>query len=246
MRTTLYFPMIVTALSSLGCSNGGPVPQPDAELVQYRAGAEGFLCHPPAGARVPGIILIHGDRGLTSFERQQAQRLARKGFVVLAVDLYRGKVMHDVEDAHIMDRGLPEEQVLADLKAAADFLDKRPDVLPGQLGVLGWDMGCGYALDATRHDSRIRAVVACEGRLITDPELIRPMQASVFAVFAGKDAGVDATTIAQFRAAMQKAGKRVVDVKVVSNVEHGFLSSEDPAANTAWQEIDVFLESELK
>jgi carboxymethylenebutenolidase len=214
-------------------------------MIEYRPGVRGFFCRPAPGGAVPGIILIHGDRGLTDFEKGQARRLARKGFAVLAVDLYRGKVMNDVEDAHIMDRGLPEEEVLADLKAAADFLEKRPDVRRDSLGVLGWDMGCGYALDAARHDPRLRAAVVCEGRLSTDPELLRPMRATVLAVFAGKDEGVDARTIAQFRTAMAKADRRVIDVKVVPDVGHGFLASDDATAAAAWQEIDEFLRAEL-
>ena len=214
----------------LGCSSGKtPVTEesgPISETISYPSGKDsvsGFLWRPAREGKYPGLLLIHDDFGLTGWVKDQAKRLAAQDYVVLAVDLYRGEVVSDLLDAHIMDRGLPEDRVYGDLKAAVDYLARRNDVRAGRFGVVGWDMGGGYALDAAIRDPRLLAVVTCYGRLTTDAQTLAPMKASVFCIFAGKDKGISPETIEQFRAAMNKAGKRA-GMRVYPECAHGFLN----------------------
>jgi carboxymethylenebutenolidase len=210
---------------------------------------------PPDRKPRPALVLIHADRGLTDWEKEQARRLAGKGYVVLAVDLYRGATTPDVMDAHIMGRALPDDRVMADLKSAVDLLAGLRWVRHAAIGVIGWDIGGGYALDAALRDRRLRAVVVCYGRLTTDPALLAPLQAPVLGIFAGKDEGISAKTIDQFRAAMRKAGKRVAGTDVYPTCGHGFMDPASPensappdtaAVADAWDKIDTFLAAELK
>ncbi|HJT76501.1 MAG TPA: alpha/beta fold hydrolase, partial [Gemmataceae bacterium] len=142
-------------------------------VVSYPSGkdtVQGFVYRPAEPGAFPAVVLVHGDFGLTHAVEDQAVRLARRGYVVLAVDLYRGKAPADLMEAHILSR-LPDDQALADVRAAVDYLTGRDDVRGDRVGILGWDMGGGYALDAALQDGRLRAVVTCYGRLTTDPEL---------------------------------------------------------------------------
>lgn len=221
------------------------------ENVSYPSGREtvqGILCRPAGAGPFPAVVVIHDDYGLTDWVKEQAQHLANRGFVAVAVDLYRGQGAADLMDAHILSRGLPDDQVQADLKAAVDYLGQRAEVRADAVGVLGWDIGGGYALDAALQDPRLRAVVTCYGRPTTDPALLRPLNAPVLAIYAGKDEGIPAETVAQFRAAVQKAGKRVT-IEVYPASGHGFLNPAggvaDPAAADAWNKIDAFLAAEL-
>jgi carboxymethylenebutenolidase len=230
---------------------------PLREAVAYPSGKEtvhGVVCHPAEEGTFPAVVLVHGDFGLTDYVKDQAERLARRGYVVLAVDLYRGEAPADLMDAHIMSR-LPDDQALADLRAAVDYLAGRSDVRGDRVGILGWELGGGYALDAAQHDGRLHAVVTCYGRLTTDPNLLKPLGASVFGIFAGKDEGISADTIAQFRAAMAKAGKRVAGIHVYPDCGNGFLDPAAPGATgpaadaaraDAWDKIDAYLDAELK
>jgi carboxymethylenebutenolidase len=254
---------LVPLLLFLGC-NGGPappaVPEPVAsvEEVKYRPGKEPArgLLHRPAGkGPFPALVVVHGDFGPTAWVRDQAQRLADRGYVALAVDLYRGEVVTDLMEAHIMDRGLPEDRVLADLKAAVDYLAGRPEVRGDAVGIIGWGMGGGYALDAALADPRVRAVVTCYGRLTTDAKALAPLNAAVLGVFGGKDEGIPPATIEQFRAAMKRAGKRLAGVHVYQARGHGFMDPTGPAAPgaaaaeataDAWGHIETFLAAELK
>jgi carboxymethylenebutenolidase len=214
----------------------------------------GLLYRPAGQGPFPALVVIHEDHGLTDWVKEQAKRLCDKGYVVLAVDLYRGQVVTDVLDAHIMDRGLPEDRVLADLKAAVDYLAGRKDVRASALGVIGWGMGGGYALDAAVRDPRLRAAVVCYGRLTTDPALLASLRASVLGIFAGKDEGISPETIDQFRAAMQKAGKRVADTRIYPACGHGFMNPSSPytsgappaeAIADAWNKLEAYLDAEL-
>jgi carboxymethylenebutenolidase len=214
------------------------------------------VLHRPAGAGpFPALVVLHGDFGLSDGVKLQARRLAEMGYVTLAPDLYRGERPGELLDAHIMDRGVPEDRVQADMKGAVDYLSARPDVRKDAVGVIGWDSGGGHALDAAIHEPRLRAVVVCYGRLTTDPELLAPMKASVLGLFAGKDEGITPETIESFRKAMTKAGKRVADLHVYPDCGPGFMSPR-PSTNDvpgppedvadAWSRVEAYLSAELK
>jgi carboxymethylenebutenolidase len=253
MRSLLLCLFLVLA----GC---GPVGQraPAIETVTYRTGGEtvcGFLCRPADKGPFPAVVVVHGDFGLTDGVKETARRLAMEGYVTLAVDLYRGQVVTDLLDAHIMDRGLSENRVQTDLQSAVDYLAERADVRNDALGIVGWETGGGYALDAAVGDPRLRAVVTCCGRLTTDPALLAPLNASVLGLFAGKDEGITPRTIAQFRAAMETAGKRSAGIHLYPACEHGFMDTSalqptgaetDQAQADAWMKIRNYLADELK
>ena len=265
-RSLLVLLLCLTA-SALGCQPSAVAPAPPAaatitttDLVLDSPGGpcRGKLVAPAAGnagpVQRPGLLLIHEDHGLTEWELEQARRFANDGYVVFAVDLYGGQKVDSVMDAHIMERGLPEDRVLATFKTAVDYLARSPIVRADQLGVIGWDIGGGYALDAARNDSRLKACVICYGRVVTDPALLAPLQASVLGIFAGKDEGISDETVAAFKKALLQAGKKGA-VKVFVNSNHGFMNPASPeagglvdtrASQSAWEAIQSFLAAELK
>jgi carboxymethylenebutenolidase len=202
----------------------------------------------------PGLLLLHEDHGLTDWEVEQGRKLAEAGYIVLAVDLYGGQKVDSVMDAHIMGRAMPEDAVMATLEAAVDELAARPEVDKSRIGVIGWDMGGGYALDIARRDSRLQACVICYGTVATDPKLLRGMHASVLGIFAGKDEGIGDETVTAFRKALTAAGKKQ-EIKIFPDSPHGFMNPASPeaggkadpqAAQAAWDAILAFLATELK
>jgi carboxymethylenebutenolidase len=203
---------------------------------------------------LPALLVVHGDFGLTPWVRQQATALAGKGYRVLAIDLYGGELPKTVEEAHILERGLEDDKVLAQLRVAVDYLSNHPGVRKDAIGILGWDMGGGFALEAAIGDNRLRAVVVCYGRLPTQAETLAKLQAPVLGLFAGKDEGLPKSTIDQFQKAMAKAGKKAT-VHIYPNCESGFLDADNPGLKMrpaakdvadAWSRIDQFLTAELK
>jgi len=205
-------------------------PPPVQETVSYLdadKNVRGYLCRPAGVGPYLAVLLIHDRMGLTDAIKDAAFRLARQDYVVLAVDLYRGERP---------GRELVKERVVADLKAAADYLCQREDVQPEQqvgekkrlhvLGGVGLGIGGSYALEAALRDPRLRALALCYCSLPTDAKQLATLEASVFAIFAGKDKSVPSETIAQFTQAMNEAGKQLYGVRVYGECPHGFL---DPA-----------------
>jgi carboxymethylenebutenolidase len=230
-----------------------PPPAP-VRLLTGKGEPWGVLHRPAGHGPFPALVLVHGDFGLTDAVKSEAERLAGRGYVVLAVDLYHGEAVGDLMEAHIMSR-MEDGPVLADLKGAVDYLIALPNVRGDAVGILGWDMGGGYALDAAIADPRLHAVVVCYGRLTTDAELLASLQAPVLGIFAGQDEGITPQTIEQFRAAMTKAGKRVAGLHVYPKCPKDFLdpkgasapqSPEAEARADTRAKIEAFLDAELR
>jgi carboxymethylenebutenolidase len=256
MRVLLALPLLLPLPVLAGSQ--AEAPGVKAETVTYRAGKDTVraLRFLPAGkGPFPAVIVVHGDFGVTKWVKEQARRFAEKGYAALAVDLYRGDVAKDVEEAHILERGLDESRARTDLRAAVDYLAGLPEVRKDRIGILGWDMGGGHALEAAARDRRLRALVTCYGRLVTDPARLAGLQAPVLGIFAGKDEGIPPETIKRFRAALEKAGKRVAGLHVYPDCENGFLDPGSPylsappraaAVADAWRRIDQYFTAELK
>ena len=122
---------------------------PKTEMIQIPNGTEqlsGYLATPENPGHYPALVVVHEWWGLTDWVKDETQKLAEQGYVALAVDLYRGKVTSDPEEAHELMRGLPEDRAISDLKAAFNYLNTRKDVERGHVGSIGWCMGGGFSL----------------------------------------------------------------------------------------------------
>src|SRR5574341_2062631 len=78
-------------------------PAVKTQMVQYQSGDEtvnGFLAMPEGKGPFPAIIVIHEWWGLNDWVKESAKKFADKGYLALAIDLYRGKVATDAEVAH--------------------------------------------------------------------------------------------------------------------------------------------------
>jgi carboxymethylenebutenolidase len=174
--------------------------------------------------------------GLTDGIKDETFRLAREGYVALAVDLYRGHTAKTIQEAEHLAGELPKERALHDLKEAVDYLCQRDEVRPEQvveqnktsmvLGVIGLGMGGALAFEAALADSRLRALVTCYGRLPTEIKRLAPLKAPVFGILAGKDKNTAPEMISQFTKLMREVGKPIFGLKEYSDSPYGFL---DPA-----------------
>lgn len=226
--------------------------------VSFPAGGEtvhGLLYLPSEGGAHavphPGLVVIHEWWGLNDWIKQQAQHFAKQGYVVLAVDLYRGKVATDAETAHELMRGLPQDRGVRDLTSAADWLAHRKDVDPQRIGAIGWCMGGGYAVQLAVADPTLRAVVINYGSLPTDKTALERIHAAVLGNFGGQDRGITPDDVHAFAAAMQAVGKPV-DVKIYPDAGHAFENPNNtggyraPDAQDAQQRYDRFLAEQLR
>lgn len=121
------------------------------QTVQYKSGDDtvmAYLAMPDGEGPFPALIVIHEWWGLNDWVKQNADELARRGYVALAIDLYRGHVATTSEEAHEIMRGLPEDRAAKDLKAAFGYLGELTAVSRQRIGSIGWCMGGGFSLAA--------------------------------------------------------------------------------------------------
>ena len=124
-------------------------PAVTAEDVEFAGPASkvfGYLAAPKTGGPVPGVIVVHEIFGLNDHIRDVARRLAKVGYLALAPDLVsrEGGTAASSNVIGALTSG-PVEDRVADLRASADFLRRRP-AFRGSLGVTGFCFGGGMTL----------------------------------------------------------------------------------------------------
>jgi fermentation-respiration switch protein FrsA (DUF1100 family) len=114
----------------------------------------GRLHLPAGGAPAPAIVVVPPWLNVKEqVAANYAAALAKRGFVALAFDFrYWGE-----SDGQPREWESPEAKV-ADLKAAVTFTSRQPEVLQGQVGVLGVCFGAGYAMQASIDEPAIRSL----------------------------------------------------------------------------------------
>lgn len=223
------------------------------EVVHYQAGAEtisGYLAVPAGQGPFPAIIMIHEWWGLNDWVKQNADQFASKGYVVLAVDIYRGKVATQAEEAHELMRGVPEDRAESDLLAAVAYLKARPDVRKDRVGCIGWCMGGGYALNLALK-APLQATVMAYGHTVSTMEAIKPLHGPLLGIFGQLDRGIPPETVEAFDQLLTRAGKshKILDYP---GVGHAFMNPNNKSgydkatAEKAWKEIWEFLDRNLK
>jgi carboxymethylenebutenolidase len=254
MRHTLKLSAAIAALGLLTAILATRADEPKTQMVQFPAGTEtisGYLATPEKPGRYPALVVIHEWWGLTDWVKEQARKLADQGYVALAVDLYRGKVTSDPEEAHELMRGLPQDRAVADLQGAFAYLYGRQDVDRDHIGSIGWCMGGGLSLQLAIHQPRLAACVVNYGALPTDPNDIQQIFAPVLGNFGAEDRGITPDDVHAFEKTMQGM-KRRIDVKIYDGAGHGFENSTNAnayrpeATADAWARIVAFLNKSLK
>jgi carboxymethylenebutenolidase len=246
MRTTLLLLTILLLASSLLAADG--------KQVSYKSGDEtvnGMLYTPSGKGPFPAIVAIHEWWGLNDWVKEQASKLADQGYVVLAVDLYRGKVADSPELAHELMRGLPEDRAKRDLLAATSYLRSQKNVKADKIGTIGWCMGGGNANTLALSDPKLAAASIHYGHISTDKDAMAKIHAAIQGVFGGQDGGIPAEDVKKWEAALKGLGKDV-QVTIYPDAGHAFENPNnkkgyraDDAADS-WKKTLDFFAAKLK
>ena len=227
----------------------------DGKQVTYKSGDEtvsGMLYAPAkAKGKLPAIVVIQEYWGLNDWIKEQASKFADQGYVTLAIDLYRGKVATTPDEAHELMRGLPEDRATRDLKAAVAFLKTQKNVDAAKIGTIGWCMGGGYSLAAAIAEPTVKATIINYGRLVTDEDILKGINAHILGIFGGKDRGIPVDSVKKFEETMKKLGKQI-EIKIYDDAGHAFENPNNKTgyraddAKDAWNRQTDFFARELK
>jgi len=223
------------------------------KAVKYTSGKDSVSAYfslPRGNGPFPAIIVIHEWWGLNDWIRTNADAFANKGYAALAIDLYRGKSTKNSDEAHELMRGLPPDRVTKDLQAAYSFLQNNPKVDKNRIGVIGWCMGGGYALQAATILPKLKAAVMNYGSIFSDPANVKKVGCPLLGIFGETDRGIPVMDVQNFEQVLKDA-KKENKIIIYRNVGHAFMNPNNKdgynpdITERAWREIFAFLEKHL-
>ncbi|MFT7564958.1 MAG: carboxymethylenebutenolidase, partial [Bacteroidia bacterium] len=154
----------------------------------------------PAEAKgpLPGILVIHENRGLNAHIEDVARRAALEGFVAVAPDgvSYNGGSPEDQEEARDHFRNSDVEIITADVIKGVAYLKSRSDCT-GKVGSVGFCYGGGVSLQCAVSDPAADACVLFYGRALSADQVAQ-VKVPLLMNYAGNDDRVNAT-IPDFR-----------------------------------------------
>ena len=105
---------------------------------------KGYLARPANDDKLPGVIVIHENRGLNPYIEDVARRLAIANFIAFAPDGLTsvGGYPGDDEKAAALFKEVDQGKMKEDFLAAAVWLKSRPDST-GKIGAIGFCFGGG-------------------------------------------------------------------------------------------------------
>ena len=194
----------------------------------------------PAGATgpVPGVVVVHENRGLNPYIEDVARRVAKAGFAALAPDGLSsvGGYPGNDDRGRELQRQVDPEKLMNDFFAAIEFLQADARTTD-RIGITGFCYGGGVSHAAAVAYPELAAAVPFYGRQAS-PEDVPRIRAPLLIHFAETDDNVNATWPA-YEAALKSAGTRY-EAHVYPGTEHGFHNDSTPrydeaAATLAWE-----------
>jgi len=202
-----------------------------------------------SAAALPGILVIHENRGLNAHIEDVSRRAALAGYVAVAPDglSYVGGAPEDQEAARDKFRASDRATITADVIKGVAYLKSRDDC-NGKVGAVGFCYGGGVALQCAVADPASDASVLFYGRALT-AEQVAQVRVPLMLNYAGDDARVNAS-IPDFRAALDEHDV-AYSLHMYPGTGHGFHNDtsqaryKEAAAKLAWQRTLSFFDHYL-
>jgi len=201
---------------------------------------KGYLVRPAnASGKLPGVLVIHENRGLNPYIKDVARRLAVTGYTAFAPDSLTtvGGYPGDEEKAAKLFASLDRGKMAEDFHAAAAWLKTRPDS-SGKLGGVGFCFGGGVINQlAVWMGTDLNAAVPFYGTQPSAADAAK-IKAPLLAHYAALDTRITSGWPA-FDAALT-AAHVTHEGYVYAGANHGFHNDTTPrydeaAAKLAWQ-----------
>ena len=204
-----------------------------------------FVAPAAATAKLPGILVIHENRGLNPHIEDVARRFALENFVAFAPDALfpLGGYPGTEDQARELFPKLDQAKTREDFVAGAAFLKARPEC-SGKIGAVGFCYGGGMVnYLATRLGNDLSAGVPFYGSS-PNTEDVAKIRSPLMVQSAEVDQRINASWPA-FEAAL-KAANVTYERHLYPGTQHGFHNDTTPrydeaAARLAWERTITFL-----
>lgn len=227
-------------------------PRLHTEYIKY-PGATGeiraYLARPKGDAKLPGVIVVHENRGLNPHIEDVTRRLALEEFLAIAPDALSplGGTPEDVDEARSLLQKLDSQETTKNYVAAVKYLKTHPQST-GKVGCIGFCWGGGMTNQVAVNSPDLAAAVPFYGGQPASEDVPK-IKASLILHYAGLDERINAG-IEAFEAALKEAA---VDYKIYmyEGAGHAFFNDtgtryHKEAAQLAWKRTISFLIEKLK
>jgi len=230
--------------------------------VKYFDNASGYLTYPsatnisaPTGKKLPAIIMIHEFWGINDNIRSMARTLAKQaGYVVLAVDLFKGQSTKDPNKAMQLVKSVRDNphEAISNLQAAVTYVSSLPFVNSSKIASIGWCFGGGQSLQLALHSEQhpLAATTLYYGTpLVTDKQELSKIKWPVLGIFGDHDHVNPLPLINTFKAALDNVGI-TNEILVYKGLGHAFANPSGTnyaprQTADAWQKTLIFLNKYL-
>jgi carboxymethylenebutenolidase len=210
----------------------------------------GYFARPAnASGKLPGVVVIHENRGLNPYIEDVARRLAVESYVAFAPDALTpvGGYPGDDEKAGQLFSQLDPAKRTEDLLAAEPYLKSRPEC-NAKVGAVGFCFGGGIVNTMAVRFPDLGAGVPFYGAQPGAADVAK-IKAPLLLHYAGNDERIDAG-IPAFEQALKANGVKY-QVYVYPGTYHGFHNDTTPrydeaAAKLAWSRTLGFFKENLK
>jgi len=225
-------------------------PRPKGQTVSIKAGggeAKGYVAKPqgkPKGA----VLVLHEWWGLNDWVKHQADLLAKEGYLALAVDLYKGQVATDPQQAAALMQARVEDWTDQVEEAGVEWL--KQNAQGAKVAIIGWCMGGGESLKASLNDPKdVNATIIYYGMPVTDPSKLKALRGPVLGIWANKDKSITPDKVAAFDKALTEA--KVKHEFHAYDADHAFANPSGgryngEAAKDAWNKTLKFLAANVR
>jgi len=227
-----------------------------AEYVEYPSPngsgkMRGYLARPAkAAGRLPGVLVVHENRGLNPHIEDIARRLALDNFIAFAPDALTplgGYPASGEDEARQLFPKLDQAKTREDMVAGAEFLKAHPECT-GRIGTVGFCWGGGVANMLATRVPDLAAAVPFYGSPANAADVPK-IKAALLVQYAENDQRINDAWPA-YEAALKAAGVRYTMHKY-PGTQHGFNNDTTPRYNEAqakiaWERTVAFFNANLR
>jgi len=211
---------------------------------------QGYFARPAVvDHKLPGVVVVHENRGLNPYIEDVTRRLAVAGFIAFAPDALfpLGGYPGNDDDGRRLQKQRDGREMIEDFSAAVDYLQRHPDC-SGKVGITGFCFGGAVVLRLAVERNDLGAGVAFYG-LHPDAEEAASVSAPLMIHHAEQDDRVNASW-GDFARGLDAAGKHYRQY-IYPETQHGFHNDTTPrydeaAAALAWQRTVEFFTEHLE
>ncbi|MCX6783174.1 MAG: dienelactone hydrolase family protein [Candidatus Levybacteria bacterium] len=209
-----------------------------------------FVAYPEGEGPFPAVIMIHEFYGLNESIVGKAKGLAKKGYVVVAPDTFRGSTTSWIPRAIYQIITNKPKQVNQDLDAVFAWIVSQPKIAVDRVGILGFCYGGRTSLAYSLHNDNLAATVIFYGSPETDAEILKALPGPVLGIFGGADNSIPIESVNAFKAALNHAGIPN-EITIYEGQPHAFVADIESIRSgsvqaQAWTQMLQFLEKNLK